>query len=366
MDESLDEWVTHLAETRDMSEDEVTNQLVSAFWVLDEMSLLSDSGTPTREQSRRPPSRNQPAHDDAEASDTPSSADGFSHRDPVSPAESPGGSDETPDSTASSDVTDLLDDILDAATAPDEPAASAANDDQDTTSPSSERSPPDLNALDAISTAGEDDDPPSVSAVIRTLAQLQRQVDDLALDLERQQSRQDQYADRITDNLTQIHGRIETLEAELNEQSSGVDPDVVASLKTDVDAVSTTVTELDSWVESEFDNIEQLFERLLATTSEHEELLRDLKTELETVSQQYQTTREVNELQDTAVRKGVSEGTCASCGNHVYLGLLTAPTCPSCGATFTGVSRSGWNPFDSATIETDANEPPAAESVDSQ
>jgi rubrerythrin len=365
MDESLDEWVTHLAETRDMSEDEVVNQLVSAFWVLDEMNLLSDGGTPPREQSPRPPERTPPARDDSDESETAHGAAGTSSPDSASPTESPSEPDASSDSPASTKH-DLLEDILDAAAATDEPAVAADDADPGTESSSPERPSPDVDPLDAISAASSDDDTPSVSSVIRTLAQLQRQVDDLALDLERQQSRQDQYADRITDNLTQIHGRLETLEAELDEQSSSIDPDVVDALKTDVEAVSTTVSELDSWVESEFDDIEQLFERLLATTTDHEERLHEFSTELETVSTQYQTMQTVHELQETAVRKGVSEGTCENCDNYVSLGLLTSPHCPSCGAKFTDVSRSGWNPFTSATIETESAAPSRPEAANDQ
>lgn len=379
MDESLDEWVSHLAETRNMSEDEVTNQLVSAFWVLDEMSLLSDGGTPAREQLRRPAEQNRTSADDTTESDSPDHAGGSSARDfepsdderSHDPAVDPESDlatdpDETPVSSAMSTAdSDLLEDILDAVVAADESDSPTAGDEAADVSPS-ESSPPDPDVGDAIRSAGADDESPSVSAVIRTLAQLQRQVDDLALDLERQQSRQDQYADRITDNLTQLQARIETLETELGEESSEVDPAVVDSLKSDVDTVTTTVTELDSWVESEFDNIEQLFERLMSTTSEHEELLHELNTEFETLARQQQTTRAVHELQETAARKGVSEGDCANCEHHVNLGLLTSPTCPSCGATFTGVSRGGWNPFTSPTIETDSSEPPAAASVDDE
>jgi DNA repair exonuclease SbcCD ATPase subunit len=59
----------------------------------------------------------------------------------------------------------------------------------------------------------------------------------------------------------------------------------------------------------------------------------------------------VADLQHEANRAGVSSAKCEDCGSSVHVGLLGAPTCPHCEATFDGVSPArGF--FGSATLTT--------------
>lgn len=59
------------------------------------------------------------------------------------------------------------------------------------------------------------------------------------------------------------------------------------------------------------------------------------------------------EIKEKAMVANISAGDCGQCGQTVDLSLLEQPYCPSCDRGFTGVEPGGWLPFQRATITTD-------------
>jgi len=321
--ETFQQWVTHTANSRGVDEHELLNQLVSAFWVLDEMSDVAanvDEGV-------------SPDIDDA-WSDRSRTTDQGADR-----------GDETP-----SDARPNRD--LDTAPDPDAP-------DPD------DRSDPKAAAAEPLA----DDDPDSetdVSAeidelrrslrtemdLIRTVTDLRRQVSDLSLDVEQQRSRQEEFTDRLSDDITRLHQRIENIDAGSEAADSELEGSVT-DLRRSIGELESTHDEFESWVDDEFDEIEGLFDRLIETTQRLDARLDEVEETVDTVAEAEKTRADLSDLRREAHRSDVDSGRCESCDTHVDLSMLTEPACPSCEETFTGVAAgSSWNPFSGPTLHT--------------
>lgn len=316
--ETFQEWVEHTADSRGVDEQELLNQLVSAFWILDEMNGVAGDST-----------------------DTPSLGNGD-------------GQTGTPDRTD----TDPEPKRLGGSGTTEEP-------DPETDPQRDDGTAPEGDVAEEIRALRE-----SVHArleVVQAVGELRRQVSDLSLDLEDQRSKQEQFTDRIGDDLTRLHRRIETLESETagapdedavtHATEAAVDR-VLAELGPEIERLDASHEEFEAWIETEFDEIEGLFEHVLETTSELESRMDELESEIESIRGQTSEHDRLVSLRHDAHDAGVSTGNCASCETTVDLSMLDSPTCPTCESTFTGVEPSeGWNPFTKATLRTDS-EPP--------
>lgn len=319
--ETFQQWVTHTAESRGVDEHELLNQLVSAFWVLDEMSdvaagveksggssvddeLSGRSHTTDHDldQGRKTQSNSTPDHGSDTQSDT------------TSPTTEP-----QSDSNADSDDTDISREI-------DELRESL-------------RTEMDL---------------------FRTVTELRRQVADLSIDVEQQRSRQEQFTDRLSDDITRLHSRIEEIDEGANQADSEIQSKVM-ELQQDVTELESTNDEFESWIDEEFDEIEALFNQLIDTTQQLDTRLNEVETTVDTVVESEESRTDLSDLRRTAQELNVDSGRCDNCDTKVDLSMLTEPACPSCEKTFTGVTAgSSWNPFSDSVLRT---RPKASDSV---
>jgi predicted nuclease with TOPRIM domain len=107
-----------------------------------------------------------------------------------------------------------------------------------------------------------------------------------------------------------------------------------------------------------FENYELVLDDLDADTADLAEkadtlarVALGLRDRIDSLEGESATRRAVATLQREANRLGVSSATCDDCGSSVHVGLLGAPTCPHCEATFDGVeSARGF--FGSPTLTT--------------
>jgi len=362
---AFEEWVAHTAESRGVEKHELLNQLVSAFWVLDEMndvagtgeiaeSDLSEAGLTERrdavEEDDRDPSRQADSRETTEATDEPESGDTEET-----------GSDGSGDADA-----------------------------QPSTHPPAETST-DKTAAREINELRESMQ--MQLEMVQTVSELRRELGDISLDVERQRSRHDEFTDRITDELTRLHGRVESLDAdgqagsELNERVDAIEEtvaevdqtvetltDTIKSVES-IETIETTLTELDNsvetlasdhaaldaWVEDEFDDIEMLFGRLIDITDDLEDRLDGLEdqlsgteTDVETALDAVSNHDAIADIRKDALASGIDTGDCEACGTPVDLSMLDAPVCPECDSTFDGVDAETpfWNPFATPTITT--------------
>ena len=329
--ETFQQWVTHTANSRGVDEHELLNQLVSAFWVLDEMSDVAanaDEGV-------------SPNIDDTWA-DRSRTADGVSQGDETPSDARPdryaeGRSDRDRGTRSDSDADPNSDDRSDPEAAATEPLSDADTD-----------SETDIGAeIDELreSLRTEMD-------LIRTVTNLRRQVADLSLDVEQQRSRQEEFTDRLSDDITRLHRRIENVDAGTDE-ADGELRDDVTDLRQSVAELESTRSEFEAWIDDEFDEIEGLFDRLIETTQRLDARLDEVEETVETVAQAERTRADLSDLRREAQRSNVDGGRCESCDARVDLSMLTEPACPSCEETFTGVAAgSSWNPFSDPTLRT--------------
>lgn len=307
--ETFQQWVTHTAESRGVDEHELLNQLVSAFWVLDEMSDVA-AGVETNagssgddEWSGRPNPTDQGR--ETQSNTTPDQGSD-TQSDTTSPTSEP-----RPDPNAESDDTDISREI-------DELRESL-------------RTEMDL---------------------FRTVTELRRQVADLSIDVEQQRSRQEEFTDRLSDDITRLHSRVEAIDEGANQADSELQSQVMG-LQQDVDELDSTHDEFESWIDEEFDEIEALFNRLIDTTQQLDTRLNEVETAVDTVVETEERRANLSELRRTAHELNVDSGRCDSCDTKVDLSMLTEPVCPSCEKTFTGVTAgSSWNPFSDSVLRT--------------
>ncbi len=328
--DAFQEWVTHTAESRGVDERELINQLVSAYWILDEMNdVAGDADGPTTVD----PSGDERA--DIDGSNVESREGGGS-------------------GIGRSDVDDSGD---------------SSNDDGDH-SGADDAISHEINALrSSIQTHFE---------VSQAVTELRREVSDLSLEVETQRSRREDFTDRITDELTRLHGRVESIDtdgdAELRDHVDEVERELetvtkrVAGLERAIDDVQTDQQELDAWIDDEFDGIESLFRDLIDRSDTHAARMDDLDERLAALGDQLGDTeaalqpalnaaadREaIADLRREALETGVDTAECARCGTTVDLSMLDEPACPDCGATFHGIDADTpvWNPFASPTLTT--------------
>lgn len=334
--DTFQEWVRYTAESRDIDEQELLNQLVSAFWVLDEMSDVVPQQGP----------------------DEP-----MGHR----------GADAGPDRSASPDSPPrwALDSETDSVEPPHD-MADRASDDTESTAPGDDADhPADQATDDTDSTAAESSSDAEIASEIRklqtalttqldlvqTVGKIRRQIDDLSLDVEKQRSRQDDFTDRISDDITRLHSRVESLDAQVSERDEAL-AEQLEEASERADEIESTQREFEAWIDEEFDEIEGLFERLIERTDRVNGRVDDVEATVETLAAANERREELTSLRQEAIELGVSEGRCASCDAHADLSMLSEPVCPVCDDAFTGIDPgSSWNPFSHATLRTRPDPP---------
>ena len=304
--DTFQQWVRHTAESRGMTEHELLNQLVSAFWALDEMGDIGLNSVSDPENSDRAGDRREEALRNENGAD-----DGRSGIDGDETSEFPDSKmSEFPDSETSEPL-----------------------------------DPDDLDPRDDLSSTEME--------LARRVAELRRQMADLSLDVEQQRSRQEEFTDRLSDDVTRLHSEIQSLESRVEQSDVDVESridDVEASLE-DVEA---TQDEFEAWIDGEFDQIEALFERVLDAVQGFDDRIEALEDAIDSVSATEQDREALEALRKQAIRKGIDSGQCENCGMAVDLSMLSEPSCPSCDEEFWDVEEATlWNPFSKATLRTD-------------
>ncbi|WP_096390880.1 hypothetical protein [Halopenitus persicus] len=363
------EWVSETAESRGVTEQELLNQLISSFWVLDELDGIRGEGGTLGEVGR------------PEESD-PTESDVLGFADPTHDPES--GTDEA-DGTGENGETDGTGENG-------ETDRTGENGETDRTGETGDAVAPDDAAGDGSAAPGEVDvDLQNVlHGLLETLRadspetdgsnDLRRQIHDLSLDVEDQRRRHERYTDRISDDLTRINGRLTTLEEDADDFVTEADLARYATedaLDREIEGLEDEVNggfdELEGWIDEEFDEIEALFEHLLDRIDDLDGRIdavddrvddvgatveSTVESELESIRSKLAENERLAALRRDAIADGIRSADCAGCGETVDLAMLDAPQCPNCTATFRDVEPAGWNPFGSPTLQTGTPDPP--------
>jgi uncharacterized phage infection (PIP) family protein YhgE len=111
--------------------------------------------------------------------------------------------------------------------------------------------------------------------------------------------------------------------------------------------------QLEDRIEADFDDLESIITHLLETVSQLNAQLEDASTshdaDMEMLKYQLQKRQHLEELKREANREGVQRADCAECGQTCHLGLLETPFCPECGEQFASIEPT-WVPFKNALL----------------
>ena len=357
---TFDEWLAHTAESRDISKSELMNQMVTSYWILDELNRLR---TPSEadDEFGAPPSGGddadrRPDRDDADPVDTEGRSPAGTDRSPAEAGRSPGKTDRSrsqrerpgegreperddavPD--GEQDLSEILEEIRSLRTAIGSDSGSGDE----------------ARLLQAALGGGSE--PPA------TPSDLQRRLEELSQELEEHRSRQETYVERISDELTRINGRLDAFESEVDEKATAAE---LRSLSEEVEStlreLEAADEELEAWIDGEFDAIEavmqQLLEAIESTESRLDTLADSYRDDVDVLRDRQSERDRLVELKETAIRRGVSKAACGSCDRTIKLAMIEAPYCPHCDHAFSGISEGGWNPLKSPTLETESIDAP--------
>jgi len=311
--DALEQWVTETAQQKGVSKQRLLDEILSSYWVLEELSeVVSDSTV----ENESPTTESRQSAESAE------------------PAESAGRRKPQQQHTGSADVD----------------ADSSTVEFSDLKSELQEI----RSAVDELSTDEPSTDEPADSEPDKTaeteFSLLEDQLEDFSSAVVDHQSETEATVTELSERLDEIDERLEGLESQLGSGMS------IAELREAVGENSSAHADLEAQIESEFDSIEKVLQHLLDTTDNIEYRLgvvSDSRQEALRPLQQRNAMRDaLAELKQEALRHGVKTCVCDSCGQSIDLGLLERPECPSCECRATGISDGGWLPFSKPKLKT--------------
>jgi DNA repair exonuclease SbcCD ATPase subunit len=341
--EVFDEWLAQTAESKGVPKKELMDQMLSSYWILDELTeLVEGEKSEQRSSSISPdPTESEPTTDTT--SEKTTADDGWET--PTAPEKDDGPTDGR---AGAADTTPSEDNIREIQMAIQELIESQWATELQRPP---EDEPPEPSEQSVSGDEGTDD-----------IAEVQQQVETLASELDDVETRQESQFERLSGELQVVLDRIDELERHRDRYADENDLTALADKFNDLnerfEMLRTATDELESEMDREFDSIEELFGRVLGALddleSDIEAATDSYKKELEPIQQREAERKQLESLQTEALNRGVRKGVCESCSQDIDLTLLSSPTCPNCGAHLIGIDDGGWNPFRPATFETDA------------
>jgi predicted Zn-ribbon and HTH transcriptional regulator len=393
--ESFGEWIEQVAESRGVSEDELLHQLMSSYWMMDELATVIDdleidagrgiSGTGSPAESGRsttdPESKSDPS--DRERASRSGSELGDPEEAP-SPADYDDGviplietlkdwkSERT--QPESSSVDDNLIDLIKVIQGGNQaggPGQSAAE--------TRDRDGPDAGGVSEtvqlIRALKEFNDSSGGGNIQEQLAAEQKhreladQIEDLEAEIEAA-SEEVQQVDEATQQRTrevakqlqQLDSRLDAIEETLQDKPDAEAVDQIEGKLGEVaDQITKVRGEVDSRfdeVDTEFENVEQILNHLFDQVDENDSRTETLNEQLSRIQSRMHVLDDLEaakDLQREAHDAGVSTATCGSCREAVDVDQLTEPACPYCSAEFDGLTEEKkWGLFRHQVL-TDAN-----------
>jgi uncharacterized phage infection (PIP) family protein YhgE len=331
--ELFDEWLDQAADSKGIPKEELMDEMLSSYWILDELTELM---------------RTETERSTAASSTTPTHRGLDTEIDPELDSEPALSTPESKDEGDESDEDGLSEEHLHEF----QVAISKLIESQGTVDPRHS------------SGESQSDSPASTETEDSASRDLHHQVEALDSKLEALDSRQDGQFERLSNELQLILDRVETLERDQDQFVAEDEIDALTSKIQEVDtqlkALRTTDDELASRMEREFDSIEQLFHRVIDALgdveSEVDAVTESQQSEMASLQQREAERKQLEKLKNGALVRGIKKGRCESCAQDLDLGLLESPECPDCGARFIGIGSSSWNPFKPPEIKT---EPPS-------
>jgi len=312
-------WVRETAENRDMPVTEVISELISAYWVIDDIADAVDKAS-------------------FETTTQPSEADD--------------------DKRSTPDISDI-------------PVSDKKSVQDTKNGPADETLCLLIRALQASdqNTPTDEVSEEKLAGVAETLSDLRRRIESIENDTKQYSKKSD--VSTIAQYLRIVATEVADLEEAMAEFDKRVDTRL-SEFEGDVEGLQQQHTDFEADIEAELDAIEAAFSRFEQRTNAIDERIKEVtaayRNDMEYLQRRHAREEQLTELKQTAAKHGIDTAACDACGAKATLSLLAAPECPACGATFSGVVPSGWDPFQSASLETgpvdSMSEPPRSATTD--
>lgn len=152
---------------------------------------------------------------------------------------------------------------------------------------------------------------------------------------------------------------LETRLQELENQFSDTLTDTISELEQRISDTKESDADFQSEINAEFEEIENVLDHLLEATSDMDNRLESVsqthQAEIEQLQDYRSTQNQLETLKSDAIKHGISSASCGSCTQTIDLSLLESPFCPSCDSMFSDISPGSWVPFDTATLHVGSN-----------
>ncbi|WP_299236737.1 hypothetical protein [Natronomonas sp.] len=372
--ESFEAWLTQAAENKGVSRQELMNQMLSSYWILDELTGLVDGadsdrtagvpepGSPERENER-------PDADRAETGATGAAESDDLGADREAVAEmveslSPAYLEEIEDNvrTLQSAVRTLEQRDEAGSSAPELSADAAGSVDGSLIAIISymlrqfEEVESELMKLDRLEEIEADlEKLDRIDEIEADLEKLDR-IEEIEAELATLRERQDSNVERLSDNLQLALDRVGRLESERDEFVRDDDVDAaITAIDDDIEAVKKEQAALEDRIEREFDSIEELFGDLFGSIEEIDDRIEDVsesyREDVPPLTERESEREQLEDLKTEALLNEERNASCGNCNQAIDIGLLESPRCPNCNGRFEGLTDSGWNPFKPPILE---------------
>jgi Zn finger protein HypA/HybF involved in hydrogenase expression len=355
--DALERWVTDMAEEKAVSEQELLDEVLSSYWVLEELAdiivahssedveLERHDDLPTERTTQSTTDRRN-ANQNQAPTDQPTSNKNQAPTDRRNTTQTP-----TDRQNESFDVSSIKHELTELRTAIEQIS--------DDTTPDNTR--PD----------NTQDQSPSAD-----LAELLTEISSLRSAETNQPTRVDKSTeatqstttDQSTrepthddERLNELENRIQEIEEEFSETLT----DTITELEQRISNSKEPASDFQSKINTEFEEIENVLDHLLEATNDMDNRLESVsqthQAEIEQLQEHRATQNELKELKSDAIKHGVSSASCGSCSQTVDLSLLETLFCPTCDSRFSDITPGSWIPFDTATLHVSSDPPPQTE-----
>jgi len=362
---AFEEWVEKTAENKNIPRGEVLDQMLSSYWILEELTGMMDDGG----QGGPTSNLGQSTIGGEAGSDDPDASADKNDDDTNASGRERDATDENGSAELIREFQQLRSAILELSERQDageqQPRSDARVDDssvspfsQDRTDDRLRRTLSDLqerveDLSDELSEVEEKHDRDvadlegDIEETLETLETLESSVDDLIghSELESLAVSLEEELSRIEETTAELDGRLAQLE-EVHSETAG-----------EVADLADGQSDLEARLDREFNSIENLFQHLLDKTDDLEYRLDAVsdshEEDIASVEEGVAEHERLGAIMREAHRQGITSAVCDSCETKVNLQLLHEPYCPECDRSITGVKPGGWLPFDKPTLETE-------------
>lgn len=154
--------------------------------------------------------------------------------------------------------------------------------------------------------------------------------------------------------LTQLHHRANVIENDIDSLKSKANKN-----RDDIEHCAKEYKSLEQWINTEFDQIEELFERIIdrqqkvqAHIEPTDDRIASIEDHINEIKMAQNNRQILHSIRQDAAVAGISSAVCEHCANSIDLSMLDSPVCPFCETSLSDIDTNTpiWNPFTSPQI----------------